>query len=73
MIRGAVVLSNLGRLVFIIGIAMLTCLGWSLAYHEDVTIPILQAALLTIACGLLLKHVFSSPDNINFKEGFVLV
>ncbi|MEN6391543.1 MAG: TrkH family potassium uptake protein [Syntrophomonas sp.] len=73
MIRGAVVLSNLGRLVFIIGIAMLSCLGWSLAYHEDVTMPILQAAVLTMACGLLLKYAFSSPDNINFKEGFVLV
>lgn len=73
MIRAAVILGNLGRLVLIVGIAMLSCLGWSLAYHEDVTMPILQAAVLTIGCGLFLKYVFPSPDSINFKEGFAVV
>lgn len=73
MIRAAVILGNLGRLVVIIGIAMLSCLGWSLAYNEDVTIPILQAATLTLGCGLLLRYVFSSPEGLNFKEGFIVV
>lgn len=73
MIRSRVILGNLGRITLIIGIAMLSCLIWSLVYNESVTIPILLAALLTITCGLILIGIFSKPDNINFKEGFALV
>lgn len=74
MIRSAVVLGNLGKLVLIIGIAMLSCLGWSLAYHEAVAISILKAAALTIVCGAFLHFAFSQQGSkINFKEGFALV
>jgi trk system potassium uptake protein TrkH len=52
---------------------MLSCLGWSIAYYEDVTIPILQAAILTIICGLLLSRAFYKPGKINLREGFALV
>lgn len=73
MIRIRVVLGNLGRFILIVGIAMLSCLTWSIAYQESVTIPILQAAALTIGCGLLLSTFYSPNDTINFKEGFILV
>jgi len=73
LIRSAVILGNLGRIILIIGIAMLSCLGWSIAYYEDVTIPILQAAILTIICGLLLSRAFYKPGKINLREGFALV
>ncbi len=73
MIRAKVILGNLGRLILIVGIAMFSCLFWSIAYDESVTMPILQAAMLTIICGLLLSLFYSKNSPINFKEGFVLV
>ncbi|MEQ8200453.1 MAG: TrkH family potassium uptake protein [Syntrophomonadaceae bacterium] len=73
MIRPAVVLGNLGRIILIIGIAMLTCLAWTVPYHEAVTIPILEAAAVTIGCGLFFHLSTSQKDTINFREGFLLV
>ncbi|MDD2621255.1 MAG: TrkH family potassium uptake protein, partial [Syntrophomonadaceae bacterium] len=73
MIRPAVILRNMGRILLIIGLAMLTCLVWSLAYNEDVTFAILKAAALTIAVGLLLIYAYAGSESINFKEGFALV
>lgn len=73
MIRPAVILSNIGRLVLIIGVAMLTCIPWSLVDHEDVTLGIAQAAGLTIIIGLFLVLYYSRNVNMNFKEGLALV
>ncbi len=73
MIRPAVVLGYLGRIILIIGIAMLSCLTWSVPYQEPETIPILLAAAITIGCGLLLYLSFSKSSPINFREGFLLV
>ena len=73
MIRPAIILRNMGRIILIIGISMLICLGWSLAYHEAVTMAILQAAGLTIGIGLLLMFVFTGTEGINYKESFALV
>lgn len=73
MIRPAVIISHLGLLILIIGIAMLSCLPWSIAYKEDVIISISLAAAVTIISGLLLKQLFSTGESINFKEGFALV
>ncbi|HBQ25432.1 MAG TPA: potassium transporter, partial [Syntrophomonas sp.] len=73
MIRPVVIISHLGLLILIIGIAMLTCLPWSIIYKEDVIISISLAALVTIISGLLLKRLFSTGESINFKESFALV
>jgi len=73
LIRYRVIFRNLGLIILIIGIAMLTSLGWSLAYHEDVTIAILEAALITIVSGLVLRLSFPKSIGISFKEGFILV
>lgn len=73
MIRAAVILGNLGRIILIVGIAMLSCLTWSIAYKETVTLPILLASLITIICGLFLSIIYYKNDPINFKEGFLLV
>lgn len=73
MIRPTVVLGNLGRIILIIGLAMLSCLAWSIPYHEAVTIALLKAAAITLGCGLLLYLSSARAQDINFKEGFVLV
>jgi trk system potassium uptake protein len=73
LIRPAVILGNLGRIILIVGTAMLSCLAWSIAYNETVTMPILLAAIITIMCGLFLSVIYYKNASINFKEGFVLV
>ncbi|MFA7148981.1 MAG: TrkH family potassium uptake protein [Syntrophomonadaceae bacterium] len=73
MIRPAVIISHLGLLILIIGIAMLSCLPWSIVYKEDVIISISLAATVTIISGLLLKYLFSTGESINIKESFALV
>ena len=73
MIRPAVIISHLGLLILIIGIAMLSCLPWSIIYKEGVTISIGVAAMVTIISGLFLKYFFSTGESINVKEGFALV
>ncbi|PKM77022.1 MAG: potassium transporter [Firmicutes bacterium HGW-Firmicutes-15] len=73
MIRPAVILGNMGRILLIIGVAMLSCLAWSIAYHENVTSSIALAAFLTIFTGLILVYVCPKKESINFKEGFLLV
>lgn len=52
---------------------MLTSLFWSLGYHEEVTMPILEAALITIACGVALGANSMSFQNLKLKEGLVVV
>jgi trk system potassium uptake protein TrkH len=73
LIRPAVIISHLGLLILIIGIAMLSCLPWSIIYKEGVTISIGVAAMVTIISGLFLKYFFSTGESINVKEGFALV
>lgn len=73
MIRIDVVLGYLGRIVVIIGIAMLSCVGWSIYYNEEIVFSLAFAASITIASGLFLTGVFSNKDNINYKEGFLIV
>jgi trk system potassium uptake protein TrkH len=73
LIRPAVLLGKLGWLVLIVGAAMLSCLPWSLAYNENVTIPILEAAILTIVCGALLTSLSPKNEQITYKEGFAVV
>lgn len=52
---------------------MLTCLPWSLADHEDVTMGIVQAAGLTIATGIFLVLYYPKKTGMNYKEGLALV
>jgi len=73
LIRPAVIFGNIGRILLIIGLAMLTCLAWSIAYHEDVSSSIALSASITIITGLTLKYVYPHQENIRFKEGFLLV
>jgi len=73
LIRTRVVMAGIGRIVLIIGVAMLTALFWSLAYHEDVTMDILRSALITIACGMALGASSVSFHNLKLKESLVVV
>ncbi len=63
MIRAEVILRNMGRIILIVGVAMLTSLIWSLLYQEDVSWGILQAAALTIVVGLILSIIFKNAGQ----------
>ena len=73
MIRPAFILGNMGRILLIIGCAMLVCLAWSLGDPRQVVVGIAVSALLTITLGFLLMHFFSVTEGMTFKEGFALV
>jgi trk system potassium uptake protein TrkH len=73
LIRTSVIVGNIGNIILIVGIAMLTCLPWSFAYNENVLRSIALSAFITITFGLLIKFICPVRDNINYKEGFLLV
>lgn len=73
MIRPRIIINNLGRIVLIVGVAMLTCLFWSVPYKEDVSLGILAAAGITIFSGFICTFLFRTRETINFKEGFAVV
>lgn len=74
MIRPGIVLGYLGRITVIIGIAMLTCIPWSIYYQETDAINLALAAGITIASGLILTRIFGhNHEGINYKEGFCIV
>ena len=73
MIRAKLILNALGKIILIIGIAMLTCLFWAGNDGETVVRGILLAAALTIISGLLLISACKHQDTINFKESFAVV
>jgi trk system potassium uptake protein TrkH len=73
LIRPAVVGSYIGKILIIIGIAMISSALWSWYYSEDVVYKILVAALITIASGLLLTFFSERNIELNYREGFAVV
>jgi trk system potassium uptake protein TrkH len=73
MVRGHVILNALGKIILLIGLAMLTCLLWAGHGGGAVIKGFVLAAALTILAGLGLTFSFQSKDSINFKESFAVV
>ncbi|MGR6836008.1 TrkH family potassium uptake protein [Syntrophomonas erecta] len=73
MIRPTVILNYVGKIVVIIGVAMLTCVIWSIYYEEEIIWRLLLAASITIIIGYLLGKIFRHDQNLNYREGFAVV
>lgn len=73
MIRKEVILNYIGRILIIIGIAMLTSIIWAIYFNEDVLRSILSAALITIFSGVFLSFIYRHNSEINYREGFAIV
>lgn len=73
MIRPTVILNYIGKIVVIIGIAMMTSVFWSLYFHEEIIWRILLASLITIVAGLLLSRIYRHNKTLNYREGFAVV
>ncbi len=72
MIRLPVIANYIGRILVIVGIAMLSSTFWAL-YFEEEMLSLLIPALLTIAAGLVLSINYRLYININYREGFAIV
>ncbi|SHG62396.1 trk system potassium uptake protein TrkH [Thermosyntropha lipolytica DSM 11003] len=73
MVRKEVVLNYIGKILIIIGIAMLTSLIWAIYFGEPVFKSILSGAAITIFFGILLSYIYRHNYEINYREGFAIV
>lgn len=73
MIRTSVILNYTGKIIIIIGIAMLSSLVWAVVYQEHVVWKIFLASMITIAIGVVLSKTFEHSSTINYREGFAVV
>ncbi len=69
------VLSVVGLLLVVVGIAMLAALAVSWYYGEGDTVPILFSSLITIISGALLLALFKAAggEELRPREGFAIV
>ncbi len=73
MVRSAVVLNYMGKILIIIGIAQLSLVLCALIYSEPIVIQLLISALITITAGFMLSKTFAHNHSINYREGFAIV
>ena len=73
MVRSAVVLNYMGKILIIIGIAQLSLVLCALIYSEPIVIQLLISALITISAGFMLSKTFAHNHSINYREGFAIV
>ncbi|MBC7075134.1 MAG: TrkH family potassium uptake protein [Syntrophomonadaceae bacterium] len=72
MIRPIVVIKYVGKIIVIIGIAMLSSVFWSFYYSEDIIIRVLLASAITIILGGILVLI-GQDENLSYREGFAIV
>ena len=67
------ILSYMGKIIVIIGIAMLLAVICSFLYGEDIVGKLLLVALFTIIAGGILSKTFKQNQTLNYREGFAIV
>jgi trk system potassium uptake protein TrkH len=74
LINTSVIFNVIGGLLFIMGVLMLTSVGFTVYYGEDIT-PILLASGITLLCGGTLKFLTRSSKNAEIKkrDGYLIV
>lgn len=73
MVRPIVILNYIGKIIIIIGIAMLSTVICSLLFGEDITGNLLLVSLFTIIFGGILSKFSSHNQPLNYREGFAVV
>lgn len=73
MVRPAVVLNYIGKIIAFIGIAMLAVVACALIYGENTVGQLLLAAVITITIGGSLSWFFRHNQTINYRETFAVV
>jgi trk system potassium uptake protein len=68
------VLGILGRLNFMIGLAMLPSIALAWWYQEPDLVPLAQASITTLVISMLISLIFRSPKkDITHREGIMIV
>ncbi|NLJ73073.1 MAG: TrkH family potassium uptake protein [Syntrophomonadaceae bacterium] len=73
MVRSEVILNNIGKIIVIIGFAMLSTVFIAFYYKEDVFSGLLLVALLTLVTGIVLGIINKHNYILNYREGFAIV
>ncbi|NLB87957.1 MAG: TrkH family potassium uptake protein [Syntrophomonadaceae bacterium] len=73
MVRPKLLLNYIGKIIIIVGIAMLSSVICALYYGESIVLKLLFVSLLTISIGMLLSIMFKHSRDLNYREGFAIV
>lgn len=73
MVRPAVVINYIGKIIVFIGIAMLALVICALIYGENTLIQLLLSAVITLALGGALSWFARNNQSINYRETFAVV
>jgi len=73
LVRPAVVLNYIGKIIVFIGIAMLALVICALIYGENTLIQLLLSAVITLALGGALSWFARNNQSINYRETFAVV
>jgi trk system potassium uptake protein TrkH len=73
LVRLPVVLGNLGKIILIIGIAMLAPVVCAIVYGESELVPLAISAGITLISGGLLVYFFDTEKEMFYREGFAIV
>ena len=67
LINTSVIFNVIGGLLFIMGILMLTSIGFTIYYNEP-TYPILVSSLITLVTGVTLRYLTKSSKDAEIKK-----
>ena len=73
MLRSSVILSIMGRILLILGLAMAISTLCSFIYGEEVLEQLLWSTLITITTGLIFAYSNHKTEELSYKEGFAIV
>lgn len=73
MVRPAVVLNYIGKIIVFIGISMLALVVCALIYGENTVGQLLLSAVITIAIGGSLAWFYRHNQTMNYRETFAVV
>lgn len=73
MVRATLLLNITGKIIVIVGLAMLTSVFWAIYYNENNLWNLVFSSFFTISVGLILIYIFRNNYQINYREGFAVV
>jgi trk system potassium uptake protein TrkH len=73
LLRSSVILSIMGRILLILGLAMAISTLCSFIYGEEVLEQLLWSTLITITTGLIFAYSNHKTEELSYKEGFAIV
>jgi hypothetical protein len=73
LLRSSVILSIMGRILLILGLAMAISTLCSFIYGEEVLEQLLWSTLITITTGLIFAYSNHKTEELSYKEVFAIM